>query len=52
MLDDLKEVSIDVITEKFNVDCDFAARRLEMYENKIYERKEKYALRGNYARVR
>ncbi|WP_405103156.1 ImmA/IrrE family metallo-endopeptidase [Oceanobacillus sp. FSL H7-0719] len=33
MLDSLKGVNVDVITELFNVDFDFALRRLEMYKN-------------------
>jgi len=34
MLDDLKEVSICVIMDKFNVEEEFATRRFEMYENR------------------
>lgn len=35
MLMQLKEVSIDVITRLFNVEFDFALRRLEMYQGKL-----------------
>lgn len=35
MLQSLKEVSIDVIANKFNVEYDFAARRFEMYQAKL-----------------
>src|SRR5690625_2887673 len=35
MLQRLKEVNIHVITTMFNVEFDFALRRLEMYQNKI-----------------
>lgn len=35
MLDQFKEVSVDVVMEKFNVEEDFALRRLEMYERKM-----------------
>lgn len=34
MLDDLREVNVNVITELFNVDFDFALRRFEMYKNR------------------
>jgi len=35
MLQQLDEVNIHVITTMFNVEFDFALRRLEMYQNKI-----------------
>jgi len=35
MLQQLEEVNIHVITTMFNVEFDFALRRLEMYQNKI-----------------
>ena|SRR5690625_1346403 len=35
MLLNLKEVSVDVIANKFNVEYDFALRRFEMYQNKM-----------------
>ena len=38
MLMDLKEVNIYVIANRFNVEYDFALRRLEMYQNKILEK--------------
>ena len=34
MLDDLKEVNVDVIMCEFNVEVEFALRRLEIYENR------------------
>lgn len=37
MLDDLKEVSVYDIMNKFNVEYDFALRRLEMYRNKLMD---------------
>lgn len=45
MLDNLKEVNADVISEKFNVEFDFALRRLEMYQNKqlLIQLREKYS---------
>lgn len=36
MLMQLKEVSVDVIMNLFNVEYDFALRRFEMYQNKIF----------------
>lgn len=36
MLDQLKEVSVYEIMNQFNVEYDFAVRRLEMYKNKFY----------------
>ena len=38
MLDQLKEVSVCEIMELFNVEEEFAYRRLEMYQNKVYGR--------------
>lgn len=38
MLMQLEEVSVYVIANKFNVEYDFALRRLEMYQNKILEK--------------
>lgn len=38
MLENLEEVNIDVIMNLFNVDYDFALRRIEMYQSKIIER--------------
>src|SRR5690625_5108689 len=35
MLMQLKEVSVDVITRLFNVEYEFALRRLEMYQGKL-----------------
>ena len=35
MLDDLEEVTVYEIMNQFNVDEEFAVRRLEMYQNKI-----------------
>ncbi len=35
MLRKLKEVSVDVIMNLFNVEFNFAVRRLEMYKNKV-----------------
>jgi len=35
MLMKLKEVSVNVIANKFNVEYDFALRRFEMYQNKM-----------------
>jgi len=35
MLFNLKEVSVNVIANKFNVEYDFALRRFEMYQNKM-----------------
>jgi len=35
MLFNLKEVSVNVIANKFNVEYDFALRRFEMYQNKL-----------------
>lgn len=35
MLANLREVSVDIITRLFNVEYDFALRRLEMYQSKI-----------------
>lgn len=37
MLQQLKEVSVDVITRLFNVEFDFALRRLEMYKSKVLQ---------------
>ena len=37
MLMQLKEVSVDVITRLFNVEFDFALRRLEMYKSKVLQ---------------
>lgn len=37
MLMQLKEVSVDVITRLFNVEFDFAHRRLEMYKSKVLQ---------------
>lgn len=39
MLESLKEVNVDVIVNKFNVEYDFAFKRLEMYQNKILSRR-------------
>ncbi|GGN64602.1 ImmA/IrrE family metallo-endopeptidase [Oceanobacillus indicireducens] len=39
MLDQLKEVTVDVIMNLFNVEHEFAFRRLEMYHSKTFERK-------------
>jgi len=44
MLAQLKEVSINVIASKFNVEHDFALKRLEMYQSKIISRRNKYVL--------
>ena len=41
MLANLKEVSVDVITNLFNVEYDFAIRRLEMYQSKLLSRRNK-----------
>ena len=38
MLDQLKEVSVCEIMNLFNVEEEFAYRRLEMYQNKVYGR--------------
>lgn len=35
MLNNFKEVSVNVIANRFNVEYDFALRRFEMYQNKI-----------------
>ena len=35
MLNDFKEVTINVIANNFNVEYDFAIRRFEMYQSKI-----------------
>lgn len=40
MLEDLKEVTANVIMDKFNVESGFALRRLEMYFQKSYLKKE------------
>ncbi|GAE32407.1 ImmA/IrrE family metallo-endopeptidase [Alkalihalobacillus hemicellulosilyticus] len=37
MLDDLPDISIHLIMNTFNVDYDFALRRLEMYQHKLYQ---------------
>lgn len=39
MLEQLEEVSADVIVNLFNVEYEFAVRRLEMYQNKLLLRK-------------
>lgn len=44
MLEDLKEVSACEIMNLFNVEEEFALRRLEMYQNKVYERMSYSAL--------
>lgn len=36
MLQKLKEVSVNVIMQLFNVEEEFAVRRLEMYKNKMF----------------
>ena len=38
MLERLREVNIHEVMNLFNVEYDFAARRLEIYQNKQYER--------------
>ena len=45
MLLQFKEVSIDVIANKFNVEYDFALRRFEMHNNKLMDRRVKHAVR-------
>lgn len=40
MLDNLKEVTIRGIMNLFNVDYDFACKRLEMYQSKMYFRSD------------
>lgn len=44
MLSDLREVTHYVIMEKFNVEENFALRRLEMYQNKLWWRESLNAL--------
>src|SRR5699024_4458359 len=43
MLQQLKGVDVYKIMNLFNVEFDFAMRRLEMYESKLIERRNKYA---------
>lgn len=43
MLQKLKGVDVYKIMNLFNVEYDFAMRRLEMYESKLIERRNKYA---------
>lgn len=43
MLDNLKEVSVYDVMELFNVEFDFALKRLEMYRNKVLGRNMSYA---------
>lgn len=47
MLDNLKEVNADVIARDFNVEFEFALRRIEIYQNKLMWRKRKNALQAN-----
>lgn len=49
MLHQFKEVSVYDVMELFNVEYDFAFRRLEMYESKFIERRNLIgSRRGNY----
>ena len=43
MLKKIKGVDVYDVMELFNVEFDFALRRLEMYSNKVIERRNKYA---------
>src|SRR5690606_18648997 len=46
MLHQFKEVSVYDVMELFNVEYDFALRRLKMYEHKVLSRRNNYA--GTY----
>lgn len=48
MLENLEEVNVNVIANKFNVEYDFAFKRLEMYQNKVLSRRNRV---GAYSRV-
>lgn len=45
MLEDLEEVTVYKIMNLFNVEYDFALRRLEMYQNKIINRRTRVGTR-------
>ncbi|TRM13208.1 ImmA/IrrE family metallo-endopeptidase [Lentibacillus cibarius] len=44
MLQNTDNLSIYTIMNLFNVECDFATRRLEMYQNKLYEEGKNHVL--------
>lgn len=46
MLDNFKEVSVYDVTELFNVEYDFAFRRLEMYKHRLINRRNIYGERA------
>src|SRR5690606_11327610 len=46
MLQELKEVSVYDVMELFNVEYDFAFRRLEMYKHKVLNRRNFYGERA------
>ncbi|WP_404293129.1 ImmA/IrrE family metallo-endopeptidase [Cytobacillus kochii] len=51
MLEEIKNVTANEIMNKFNVDFDFALRRLEMFQNKLYFQSGYYIKKRNKVAV-